>query len=520
MSEDDDLGVVSASSGRRRAVPEPPSDIGEVNELDRQLANELRTDYGNSQRMIRRFGDSLLRVENIGWFAWDGARWSRDGAADAAVKFAHRTALAIWREAKAVEAWRGKDGGSSEKASEKIEALKKWAVECGAHHKVNAMINSAAPYLARAVDELDARQFLLACPNGTVELGLHCEFRQSRRNDLLTRVCGVEYKTGTQCPNWHKFLERIIPDQDMRDFLQRVMGYCLTGSTREQCVFIFYGTGLNGKSTLLNVLRAVMGDYAMITPAATFLAKRDGGGSGSEASPDMARLPGARLVTAAEPPEGARLDEGRIKEITGGEPITTRHLNQGFFTYRPAFKAVISTNHQPTIRGADHGIWRRICMVPFKVAIPKDEIDRNLEEKLLGEGPAILQWMLTGVEQWLEMGLAPPAAAIKAVEDYRADQDSVGEFIKNCCVRTDDSEDPATGRAYAEKAADLYAVYKKWCRPEGIEPMSHRSFGIKLRARGLDGCRIDGHRQWKGIQIKATHKPAPELGAELAEHDR
>lgn len=506
--EDGELEPVS-SGGRRSAAPEEAPGPVSVEDLDRRLANYLCNDYGNGQRLVERFGDDLLFIENIGWFAWDGSRWNRDGGADAARKFGHRTALGIWNEVEAIKQWPGKGDPEA-----KIRRLSKHAVVSGNTGAVNALLSAASPYLVKAVDLLDAQPFLLACPNGTVELGLHCEFREARRSDFLTRRAGVEYKTGAQCPAWMRFLERIMPDEDMRDFLQRIVGYCLTGSTREQALFLFYGTGMNGKSTLVNIVRTLMGDYAMPSPVSTFLSNGNQKGGG-EASPDLARLPGARMVTASEPPEGARLDEGKIKEITGGEPIVARHLNQGFFTFRPCFKPIISTNHQPTIRGVDHGIWRRVRMVPFLVEIPAGEVDRDLEAKLLTEKEAIFQWMLTGVEQWFELGLAPPAAAIAAVENYRADQDPVGEFLKDCCVRTK-GEDPATGRAYEVSAKDLYAAYKKWCEDQALEPLSTKTFGTKLTARGIDRRKTNGIKVYQSVVVKVTHQVI-DTGAGLAD---
>jgi putative DNA primase/helicase len=499
FDEDDDLEPMSSGRRKRSSPDDPPGDPGDVEDIDRSLANQLANDYGNAQRLITRYGEDLLWVEGIGWFVWDGARWNRDGGTDAARRLAHQTALLIWREVEAVKKWPGRGD-----PDDKIKRLSRHAVLTGNTGSVAAMLSAASPYLGKPVEALDAQPYLLACLNGTIELGSHCSFRESKRGDFLTRRCGVEFKTAGKCEAWLKFLARIMPDEEMRDFLQRVLGYCLTGSTREQALFLFYGTGQNGKSTLVNVLRAIMGDYAMVSPVSTFLAKREGG-SGGEASPDLARLPGARLVTAAEPPEGARLDEGKIKEITGGEPIVARHLNQGFFTFRPVFKALISTNHHPTIRGVDHGIWRRIRLLPFLEQITEAEVDRDLETKLLEEGPAILQWMLTGVEEWFAMGLRPPAAAIAAVENYRADQDPVGEFLKDACVLTT-GFDPATSRAYETSAKDLYAAYKKWCDGQALEPMTPRTFGTKLTARGIDRRKTGGVKVYLGIVVKVTHQ--------------
>lgn len=505
MDEDDPFGEelepVSKGRGRRKAAGAAaeglgPEDPGEGAELDRQLAGQLMNDFGNAQRLIARFGLDLLFVENNGWFAWDKARWNRDLGHDEAVKRAHQTALAIWHEVEALK----KNPGRGD-PDEKIKRLSRHAVMTGNTGAVSALLAAASPYLSRPLDSLDADPFLLAAPNGTIELGRQCEFREAERGDLLTRRIAVAFSTKGACPHFEKFLLRIMPEPEMRDFLQRVLGYCLTGSTRDQSLFLFYGTGQNGKSTLVNVLRHIMGDYAMVSPISTFLAKREGG-SGGEASPDLARLPGARLVTAAEPPEGARLDEGKIKEITGGEPIVARHLNQGFFTFKPVFKAIISTNHQPTIRGVDHGIWRRIRLLPFLVQIPDDEVDRDLETKLIAESEAILQWLLDGVEQWFQLGLAPPKAAIAAVEDYRADQDPVGEFLKDRCVVTD-KINPATGRKDETTAKELYDSYKAWCESQALDSLTGKTFGSKLTARGIGTRKTDGRKVRTGVILRA-----------------
>jgi putative DNA primase/helicase len=487
-----------AARGTTAAEAIGPEDPGEGAELDRQLAGQLMNDFGNAQRLIARFGVDLLYVENNGWFAWDGARWNRDLGRDEAIKRAHQTALAIWQEVDALE----KNPGRGD-PEEKMKRLRRHAVLTGNTGAVNAMLTAASPYLSRPLEALDSEPYLLAAPNGTIELGRHCEFREARRADSLTRRIAVPFSTKSGCPHFEKFLERIMPAQEMRDFLQRVLGYCLTGSTRDQALFLFYGTGQNGKSTLVNVLRHIMGDYAMVSPISTFLAKREGG-SGGEASPDLARLPGARLVTAAEPPEGARLDEGKIKEITGGEPIVARHLNQGFFTFKPVFKAIISTNHQPTIRGVDHGIWRRIRLLPFLVQIPDAEVDRDLEGKLIAEAEGILQWLLTGVEEWFAGGLAPPAAAIAAVENYRADQDPVGEFLKDRCVMTGERIDPAHDRKYETTAKELFEAYKSWCEAQALDTLSGKLFGSKLTARGIGTRKTDGRKVRIGVVLKAS----------------
>ncbi|GAA0547901.1 putative DNA primase/helicase [Rhizomicrobium palustre] len=494
---DDELEPVTLRGTKRRArnleMLEAPT---EGDDLNRICALQPMNDFGNAQRLVLRFGDSLMFVENIGWFAWDGSRWDREGGHSGALKFSFRIGQEITAEAKAL---RERPGRVS---AERIDRLFSWSVQSGNYGRAQAMLSSASSFLSQPVDALDAHTFLIAAPNGTIELSSHCELRESRREDRITRCLGVKFSTKASCPLFKKFLARIIPDEEMRDFVQRIFGYCLTGSTREHKLFLFYGTGRNGKSTLINIIRSVMGDYAMGAPVATFLAKREGS-SGGEASPDLARLPGARMVTTAEPPEGGRLDESKVKEITGGDSMTVRHLNQGFFEFTPTFKAIIATNHRPTIRGTDHGIWSRINLIPFTVQIPEDEIDRDLERKLAEEREGILQWMLTGAEDWFSGGLRPPEKAIAAVEAYRADEDPVGEFLKARIQLTGDDVDPCTGRRFEVSAKDLRMRYKTWCEEEGLDALPTKAFGSRLVARGLERRKTNGLTWYVGMMFNA-----------------
>ncbi len=502
--DDEDFPPVTPAKGKRgKASPAPIDAQGtpdEGDDVDRACAFQPLNDFGNAHRLILRFGADLMFVPNIGWFTWDGARWDRERGGQGAIKLGHKIALAMKNEAKALAEKPGQIDPAAVK--ERIESLYKWAVQTGNQARVHGMLDAAEPYLAQDIDALDREPFLAAAPNGTIELGHHCELRESDRKDRLTRMLGAKFNPRAQCPIFEKFLERIMPDEDMRGFLQRALGYALTGSTREQSFFILWGTGNNGKSTLMNAMRRVFGDYAMNSPVSTFLAKREGAG-GSEASPDLARLPGARLVTAAEPPEGARLDEAKVKEMASGEPMTVRHLNQGFFEFRPVLKAFISTNHKPVIRGTDHGIWRRIRLIPFTVQIPEDEIDRDLETKLIGESEGILQWLLTGVEEWFALGLCPPAKAIAAVEEYRADEDPVGEFLKARCEVCPHSINPSTGRPYEVSAKRLREAYLEWCKDEGLDPLAARTFGAKISGRGIAWRKSDGNRLWVGLHLNS-----------------
>jgi len=494
--DEEDVEPVGGHGKRRRAAP--AADVGddsvEGDGIDRTLAFKRANDRGNADRLIARHGEDMFYVPMNGWFIWRGHSFEHDPEGDEALIRCHQTAEAIYAEARALEA---KPGRTS---PERIAQLFKWAETSGNEPKARSMLAAARPYLAKRLNELDSDPFLAACENGTILLRNLVEQKASERKDLITRRLGVPFVEGTPCPRWTTFLERVMPDPELRAFLQRCAGYWLTGSTREECIFIFYGTGLNGKSTFVNVVRRVMGGYAMHTPVATFLAKREGG-SGSEHSADVARLVNIRLLTVSEPPQSGRLDESRIKDVTSKDPITARHLREAFFEFLSKFKVVLSTNHYPVIRGTDFGIWRRIRMVPWTVTIPEDEVDRELEAKLVTEAPGVLQWMLDGVEEWLRIGLAPPEKARNAVEEYRAAQDPVGEFLAAKCEITGDYPSPSTGRPYEVTAKAMRDAYKAWCEEEGLDPIKGNVFGARLLTKGITKRKTNGCTVYVGVHL-------------------
>jgi len=497
-----DLSKLVDKTGKRKKGAsfdyEIPDDHG--GDLDYELAFQPPNDLGNGQRFVKRFGRDFRHVPKVGWFGWDGERWSHDDGEPLSFMRAHDVSRLIRRELDALRA-KPPEKWSEDTLNMRCGWLAMLQNTAGQTGSVRAMLTAAQPYLLKPLDEMDGKEWLCPCPNGTLELSHECQFRDSRREDFMTRRLGVPFMPTAECPAFEQFISQIMPNRDMADFLQRILGYALCGSTREQVIFLFHGSGNNGKSTLMNVVREVFGDFAMVSPVSTFLAKIQT--SGGEASPDIARLPGARLVTASEPPEGARLDEGKVKEMTGGEPMTARHLNQGFFTFKPVFKAILLMNNLPAIRGVDHGIWRRIRLVPFTVQIPDEKIDRDLERRLKLEGPGILNWILRGHEAYRHIGLAPPDAAIAVAEEYRADQDIVGEFLRECCQQTD-LIDPATGHAYECGSKELRKVYKAWCEENGMEAMPSNRFGAKVIGRGIRRRRSHGNTLYAGLVIKAS----------------
>ena len=271
---------------------------------------------------------------------------------------------------------------------------------------------------------------------------------------------------------------------------QKSMGYSLSGDVKEQCLFILWGTGANGKSTFLNTLQTLFGDYACSTGTETFMKKT------SEQSNDLARLKDIRLVTTMEVEQGKALSESLIKQITGGDEITARFLYGEFFSFKPTFKIYMATNHKPKIRGADNGIWRRIKMIPFTVTIPPEQRDNDLGNKLLAENSGILNWLIEGVKMWKKEGLKNEPDAIKeANEEYRFDMDSVGTFIADCF-----SVD-ATDK-WRVHTKIMYDTYLKWCQKNNERVMSQKWLGMRLQEKGIKRLASNSQRFWLGQVLK------------------
>ncbi|MDZ7809989.1 MAG: phage/plasmid primase, P4 family [Arhodomonas sp.] len=293
-------------------------------------------------------------------------------------------------------------------------------------------------------------------------------------------------------------MERVLPDREVRAFVKRFAGYALTGSTAEQVLAFMYGTGRNGKSVFIETLAALMGDYHTATRIETLSVTRGGG-----IPNDVAALAGARLVTVSETPEGSRLNESLVKDLTGGDTITARFLRHEFFQFRPQFKLWVRGNHKPQIRGTDDGIWRRVMLIPFTVQIPEPEVDPTLTEKLRDELPGILQWAIAGCLEWQRQGLRPPATVANAVREYRSEMDTLATFIEERCVIAE--------HAMASAKA-LYQDYTQWCEQSGERPVSQTRFGMSLSERGFpkDKGGAANTYHWFGIGLKTDEPGHPD----------
>lgn len=484
---------------------------GEGGTRDERLAKKLCNDTGNAERFRARYGSDYFTVPEIGWFAWVKTHWSaRDGDRLSAIA-CQKVAAKIFDEALAIEALPDADPKASAR-------LREWGVDSGNRARLNAMREVAAPHLAKHVEELDSDPLLFNVQNGTLELGerdddgaVPIRLRRHARRDLITRIAPVGFDPEAGCKQFLGFIEWALPDAEVRRWVQKLFGYSLTGLASEKMLALFWGDGDNGKTVLTKLMCWLAGDYGGTIDFASLLSDgaRRGGG---DATPDLAKLTGKRAVFAGEPRKGAKLDDGKVKQITGGEPLNVRFLNREFFDLVVCFKLILSFNHKPRIDDESRGMWSRIRLVPFTSTIGDDDKDETLLDKLKAEGPGVLNWALDGYRMWREEGLKPPEAMILATGEYRAESDWFGEFLSAATVC-----DPAWAALQPREkernallwppdwrlpASDLYDCYRGYAAAMERKPFSQTKFGLELNARGFlrakDGIVYRVGLRWSG----------------------
>lgn len=340
------------------------------------------------------------------------------------------------------------------------------------------------------------------------------------REDLITKLAPVKFAPSAKAPVWDEFIAKMQPDQAMRRFIHQWFGLSLTGDIGEQKLAFFYGSGRNGKGTSVEAVAHLAGDYAGSIPIESFL---DSGikRRGDQATPDLARLPGVRFLRVSEPERNAKLNEGLVKMVTGGDPVDARHLNKGFFTFLPDFKMTISGNHKPDIKDTSDGIWRRMQLVPWDQKVPREEVDRDLPAKLQAEASGLLNRLLEGLCDWREHGLIEPKQVRMATEAYRDQSDELGKFLSDTCDVGDDLPD----RPMRVGAKELHDTYLAWCADAGGASWSTRGFKKAMIDKGFEQKASNGMK-WLGIALRdgvdaetirdgdwSSAKPAGEGGA-------
>lgn len=434
------------------------------------------TDTGNAEIIASLYGQRVRYDHLRGrWLIWSGHRWKPDASGEItriaieAVRERMKLAIAI---------------NDKEKRKEAI----KWGFYSEGKFKIKAATELATSINPLADDgkNWDTDPFLLGCPNGV--LNLHTgEFRNGYPADRVTQQAGVDYDPNATASKWEEFLCQIFNnDLDLIDYIRRCVGYSITGDIREQCIFFCWGTGANGKSTFLDILRQVLGDYAANTPFSTFDISRQTG-----IPNDLAALYKSRLVTASETNESRRLNEGRVKAMTGDSAMTARFMHQEFFTFAPVFKIWLAMNHKPSITGTDDGIWRRIRLIPFTVSF-KGREDKTLLEKLRCELPGVLAWAVRGVLDWQSQGLDMPEAVQNATSTYRSESDTIAQFVEEALE--------VNLKARVIFSA-LYHQYANWCKDTGHEPMNSSNLGRRLQERGYKKQKQGGNIYYLGLGL-------------------
>ena len=319
-------------------------------------------------------------------------------------------------------------------------------------------------------------------------------FRPHRREDYTTKIAPVPYDPAAKAPTWDRFLDSVFPGKpEVIRFLQKAVGYCLTGETREQCLFFLYGTGANGKTTFIRTIQEMLGPYAIQAPADLLVAKY-----GSEHPTGQADLHGVRMVVCVEMQEGKRLAESLVKQLTGQDKIRARRMRENYWVFSPTHKIWLLANHKPVIRGTDYAIWRRIRLIPFTQTFwpagsgKEPAQDPLLLKKLRAERSGIMNWAVEGCLAWQRDGLIPPREVQAATEQYREESDVVQAFLEECCIL-----DPTKW----VRAGDLYAAYVKWCRANGEDPANQTAFGLKLAEKRFERKRSGGVHKWRGLGL-------------------
>jgi putative DNA primase/helicase len=457
------------------------------------------TDLGNARRVVERHGHDLRYIHPWKiWLVWDGRRWAQDVTGEV-VRRVKETQAALFRSTvEAIEAL----GGDAQAPVEKtplgkllLHALK-WE-DARAITRTLDLARSELGIPALPAD-LDRDPFLLNVRNGTIDLKTG-QLRPHQREDLITKLAPVKYDENANCPRWLGFLDRIMDGNTaLIRYVQRVVGYGLTGDVSEQCLWFFHGGGANGKSTFLGTILAMLGDYGMQAVSDLLMAKNH------ESHPtERADLFGKRFVATIETEEGKRMAEALMKQVTGGDPVRARKMRQDFFEFLPTHKIVLAVNHKPVVRGTDHGVWRRIKLVPFTVTISDSEKDKNLPAKLKAELPGILAWAIRGCLDWQQHGLGEPDEVRQATSQYQAEQDVIQGFLDDCC------------QIYPEakvNSSALLAAYTAW---SGDKSMTAQAFRKRMKDKGFESKEGAGGRYfWRGLHLKQTTDEGDDSGGE------
>jgi len=442
------------------------------------------TDAGNAEFFAQINRDDLrYDHRRRRWMVWRGHWWAEDTDGQAQ-SWAKNTA-----RMRAEGALRITD--EDERAKQMA-----WALKSESHSKLEAMLRLAQSErpLADSGTEWDSDPWLLGVANGVIDLRTGI-LQEGRPGDRITLRSQINFDPLAQAPRWIQFLGEIFGgDESMIDYVQRAIGYSLTGDTREQCLFVDYGAGANGKSTFVDTLLFVLGGYGYNLPFSALELKAK-----ASIPNDVAAIVGRRFITSIETNEGAALNEARIKALTGGDPITARFLYSEFFTFIPVAKFWLAVNHLPAIGDDSHGFWRRPRVIPFLQKFAGDSLDPQLAEKLRAEAAGILAWAVRGCLKWQKDGLGIPQTVRMATDEYRTENDPLDDFLTERCVLHPSAH---------IVAAALWEEYQLWAADNAERPLDRRAFTCRLQSRGLRKLRQGHDRTWTWIGICREHDAA------------
>lgn len=448
-----------------------------------------RTDIGTAERLVSKYGENMKFCHAWGkWLIWDGKKWNNDDTG-AASKLAIDHAKSLMEESRdayteAAKAALADDSGDAQGKKIRAKALYEFATKSQQLARVNAALTLAQPYVPVLPKVLDIDPWALNCDNGILNLKT-MELRPHHRDELLTKLCPTPYNCNAPCPLWYKFLKDVFHGNEATiTWVQKLLGYCLTGCTTEHILPIFWGSGANGKSTMLGTLAHVLGgDYSSKAPRELLISTRQTGHPTAIAS-----LFGKRLVAAVETGDGARLDEVAVKELTGNDELSCRRMYEDFWTFIPTHKIVLATNHRPEVRGTDHAIWRRIKLVPFTRTFTDAEKDVELPNKLQKEAAGILRWMADGCLLWQREGLGEPAEVSEATSSYRAESDRMTEFLDAHYTPSKDGK---------VRIGEMMAKYTIWAVTNKEMKLSGQAFGRAMSDRGYE--RDASRKYYRGL---------------------
>ncbi len=439
----------------KQVTPDQPAPPRVIDDFD-------CTDLGNSHRFIEMHSQKIKYVSLWRtWAVWNKTNWSLVDSERDMAPLVEEMIDEIKKDA--VSAY---DAATREK-------LLRHAITSSSENKVMSTLRLASsnPLIKVKPDDFDSNPYLINFANGTIDLRTG-KLRKFNKNDMITKIGKVKYDADATCPLWLKFLDRIFESNiELIKYIQNILGMCLTGDASQEQIFIFWGsTGGNGKGTLVETIGYILDEYTTALPVESLLSTNK-----VSIPNDIAMLKGARFVIVNEPDFGGKLNEAKIKSLTGKDSILARFLNKEFFRFKPTHHTIIQTNPQPNVDSSDGGIDRRLRLVPFNVKIPESEVDRHLAEKLQLEASGILNWLIEGCLNWQIEGLNPPKVVLEVMHEYKCDMDEMFEFFDSCLVKDTRAVTPH---------AVLYTAHKLWCEFDEVPIMTKKKFTQNMRKRG------------------------------------